>query len=279
MNDSRGRLDFAARANFIDRHPNWPRMNTLLRHAEMSLTGREPADELISWFEKHPPVTSDGKRALVDAMVRADRTDEAQELIISTWIEATFSRAEQRRYYNRHKQLLTDDHHKARMERVLWDRHTNSARNMMPLVDRDTQRLAQARIALMTSAPGVDAAIRRVPQELRSDPGLVFDRVSWRRKKGRYDSAREALEQHGGNGGKAEVWWRERKLLARDALSEGLVSQAYEITANHGQTSALNVSEAEFLAGWIALQFLDDSAAALTHFPNLYDALSTPVSL
>ena len=279
MNDTRGRLDFQTRIQFIAEHPHWPRMNVLMRHAEMSLTGKEPAEDVITWFDKNPPVTSDGKRGLVDAMVRAGRAEEARALIAETWIEATFTRSEERRYYNRHKTVLTDEHHKARLERLLWDRHINSARRMIRRVDRDTQRLAQARIALMTSAPGVDAAIRKVPQEMRNDPGLVFDRVSWRRKKGRYDSAREALDQHRANGGKADVWWRERKLLARDALSEGLVSQAYDITANHGQTSALNVSEAEFLAGWIALQFLDDSAAALQHFTALYKAVSTPVSL
>ena len=279
MNDTRGRLDFNTRTQFIEDHPNWPRMNVLKRHAEMSLTGKEDPQDVIAWFDQHPPVTSDGKRGLVDAMVRADREEEARALIVETWIEATFTRSQERRYYNRHKGVLSDEHHQARLERLLWDRHINSARRMMRRVDGDIQRLAQARIALMTSAPGVDAAIRRVPSELRSDPGLVFDRVNWRRKKGRYESAREALLQHEGNGGKASAWWRERKILARDALSEGLVSQAYEITSNHGQTDALNVSEAEFLAGWIALQFLDDSAAALDHFTALYQAVSTPVSL
>ena len=38
-------------------------------------------------------------------------------------------------------------------------------------------------------------------------------------------------------------------------------------------------AEAEFLAGWIALRFLNESKTAENHFKRLYDSVSYPVSL
>src|SRR3546814_4885852 len=59
----------------------------------------------------------------------------------------------------------------------------------MRRVDRDHQRLAEARIALIQMAPGVDGAVARVPQHLSSDPGLIYERLRWRRRKALDESA------------------------------------------------------------------------------------------
>ena len=46
-----------------------------------------------------------------------------------------------------------------------------------------------------------------------------------------------------------------------------------------GLDEGANFAEGEFMAGWIALQFLHDADAADEHFHRLAEGVSTPVSL
>ena len=45
----------------------------------------------------------------------------------------------------------------------------------------------------MSKGYGVDQAIANVPQKFKNDAGLNYDRLKWRRKKGRVDSSTEIL--------------------------------------------------------------------------------------
>jgi soluble lytic murein transglycosylase len=55
------------------------------------------------------------------------------------------------------------------------------------------QIIFEARIGLISFAGGVDDLIKKVPDQLKSDTGLVYDRIHWRIKKRKYDSALNLL--------------------------------------------------------------------------------------
>ncbi|MBC8340005.1 MAG: lytic transglycosylase domain-containing protein, partial [Alphaproteobacteria bacterium] len=66
-------------------------------------------------------------------------------------------------------------------------------------------------------------------------------------------------------------------------LRARLISEAYRLVQKHGLTPSggkVNAAfaEAEWLAGWIALRFLQDAASAEAHFRNMYEAVRYPVS-
>ena len=273
------RTPFKARTEFISTLSHWPDMDTIRRRAEEVVDDTLSPNEIIAWFEDFPPLSGPGMAALALAYRATGDETLAQYYAKQAWLEGTFTRAQERRFLRSFESLFEESDHQARLDRLLWDGHTNSARRMVRRVSRDQRRLAEARIALMTSSYGVDAAIAKVPQSLRDDAGLVYDRIKWRRKRGRYESAAELLDGPNSDQVRPELWWRERRILARDALNDGKITEAYRITANHQATDPLSVFEAEWLAGWIQLQFLDDPEAALPHFYAVYDAVAFPVSL
>src|SRR3546814_8008761 len=86
----------------------------------------------------------------------------------------------------------------------------------MRRVDRDHQRLAEARIALIQMAPGVDGAVAGVPQHLSSDPGLIYERLSWRRRKALDDSAIALLADVPADHEHPRQWWIGRQIQAHD---------------------------------------------------------------
>ena len=271
---------FNARIAFIRENPDWPQVETVIRRAEEAASDNSVSnEELISWFVEFPPKTGPGMAALAVAYREQGLEDKAIETAKKAWLKGTFSRARERAFLKEFNSLFSKADHKARLARLLWDGHANSARRMLRRVGSDYRRLAEARISLMTSSYGVDAAIAKVPKSLKNDPGLIYNRLKWRNKRRRYESAMALLPLSQHDAVRPDLWWKQRHLLAREALSAGSITQAYDIVSKHKASDALSIFEAEWLAGWIQLQFLKDPEAALPHFYRVYDAVAFPVSL
>ena len=147
------------------------------------------------------------------------------------------------------------------------------------LVSKSKQALALARIRLRTQSPGVDGAIKRIPESLRADPGLQYERLRWRHRKGRKDDALDLLWSVPADQQFPALWWRERLRQIRYALDDGRMKDAYVLSASHIQQSGLSFAEAEWHAGWIALRFAAKPVEALRAFEKLYSEVTTSISL
>ncbi|WP_299440420.1 lytic transglycosylase domain-containing protein [uncultured Rhodospira sp.] len=270
---------FETIAAFIDANPDWPHQYTLRRAAERALTGREDPRRLLAWFDRHPPLTTDGLVARAHALRATGQTKATTEAARTAWVEGRFSTSEERSFLRAFGDMLRREDHAHRVSDLLWDERITEAQRTIPRLDSGYQALANARIALIRRASGVDAAIARVPADLRDDPGLVYDRLVWRRKHNLHDRAVEMLFHPAANQGRPDAWARERALLGRESLQRGEVTRAYRLFANHGHDEGLAFAVGEWTAGWIALRFLDEPAKALTHFETLYGGVSYPQSL
>ena len=269
---------FAQLKAFIEANPNWPLRGNLLRRAEESLIGDEPPDQVIAWFSKYRPKTSDGRAMLGAALLSAGRRDQGVAVLRNAWIESNYGAKQDRNFARRFRKLLTRDDHRARLDRLVWDRRFTQARRMLWRVDIDSRRLAEARMHLAAKRGGVDGAIARVPDRLKNHSGLVFERMRWRRRKGRTEGALELLDTSPGPLVRPIRWWIEREILARRLLAQGQAERAYRLIRDHGLRQGSRFAEAEFLSGWIALHFQHDPARALDHFERLHAAVRYPIS-
>ncbi|MDG2244061.1 MAG: transglycosylase SLT domain-containing protein [Rhodospirillaceae bacterium] len=280
IRESGATTSFKARTEFIRQNPDWPQIDTIIRRVEEASSDNSVTRaELIEWSQEFPPRSGSGRAILAKAYKADGQNSRAEEVARQAWLESTFTRSDETAFLRTFDALFDKDDHKARLERLLWDGHANSARRMLRRVDSDYRKLAEARIALMTSSYGVDAAIDKVPERLKSDPGLIYNRLKWRNKRRRYESAAKLLPDSENDAVRPDLWWRERHILTREALSNGNITKAYQIAANNNATDALSIFESEWLAGWIQLQFLEDPEASLPHFYRVYDAVAFPVSL
>ena len=76
-----------------------------------------------------------------------------------------------------------------------------------------------------------------------------------------------------------EEWWVERRIMSRKLLDLGDARSAYRVVADAAEPTKENSRvERHFMAGWIALRFLDDPATAATHFVRIQDVSSHPTS-
>lgn len=269
---------FADVTDFIADSPEWPGQRALRQRAEITLPADMPLETVLAWFKNRPPITVSGAIRYAEALTAAGQDDAATDLLRTIWIERDFTRADERYFRSLFYKILRREDELARLDRLLWDRKSSAGKRQARRLGGGYLALAQARLALSYRRGGVDSAIRRVPKELANDPGLIFERARWRQQRGRYAGVIELLDPPIPGAPRPDQWWPVRHWAARQALVKGDLSTAYRIASKHGLTTGVAFAEAEWLAGWIALRFLDRSDQAYSHFTRLHEGVSTPIS-
>ncbi len=269
---------FAELQRFLDRHPDWPATGRLRRLAERSIDTGTDAARVLAYFDRHPPLTARGRLLLARTLMRCDRSREAEELVRRAWPAARLDAGEETVLRAAFAAWLDPTLEAARLDRLLWRGELAAARRMLGRVDAASRRLAAARIALQTARPGVDRYIARVPKHLLDDPGLRFDRLQWRARKGKRAGVREILLHPPARLVEPARWWRLRRAEIRRLLEAGDSRRAWVLARSHRQKRGIAYAEAEWLAGWLALRFARRPAEALQRFEKLHAAVKTPVS-
>ncbi len=278
LHDADSAPPFATITAFIDANPGWPQLFPLRDKAERAITRDVPDGDILAWFRKYPPRTWEGAAAQADALLRAGDTAGATVSIRGAWTEFSMSEADEGVFLSRFGKYLDADAHWARLDRLLWDRQVSPAQRQMTRVDAGHRALADARLRLMRLQGGVEMAQDRVPPALADDPGLAYERLRWLRRKEQDTAAIDILLSPPAAMEYPSRWWTEREILTRRLLSDKNPALAYRLVRDHGLTDPGDRSEAEFLAGWIALRFLHDPHTAFRHFADLYEFVRFPIS-
>ncbi|MDU9004084.1 lytic transglycosylase domain-containing protein [Sedimentitalea todarodis] len=264
---------------FLARRPDWPGLAWLRRKTEAAIDVLPP-DEIIAFYEEMPPQSPEGVLSRARVLIAKGQKGDAEAELVLAWRTMPMGRLIQANYLRQHKALLAP-HHNARLDRMLWDNHLVSARQMLSLVDDDHRALAEARIALHEMAPGVDVRIEAVPEALSDAPGLAYDRFVWRDRKGRDDDAIDLMMERSASAqmlGEPEKWARRRANLARQVMRAGEPERAYQIASRHYLTEGSAYADLEWLSGFIALRQLEDPTTALRHFQHFDAAVVSPIS-
>mgnify|MGYP001488737368 CR=1 FL=1 len=270
---------------FINDNPNYPRISRLRYLAEhkINLNQNKPST-IIKWFNGKPPLSDFGKIKLGEIYILQGKTEEGSKLIKEGWIKAKLSKAQLRYLRKKHKKIITVEDNIKRVDWHAWEGKYWDVQRMLRYLPKDETALYRARQLLMSRSYGVDAAIAKVPKKFIDDIGLQYDRLKWRRRRGRLDPSLEILFSVPNDPIKLirpDVWWKERAILTRSLIYKKKYALAYKVSSNHSLTGSTGpeYSDAEWLSGWIALTFLNDPNIALQHFKNFYDNVGYPISL
>ncbi len=271
--------DFDSVIRFLDRRPDWPGLAYLRQRSESTLPLAARADDVIRFFNGAHPQTGTGAVALISAFRAKGMNSDAETEALQAWLTHRLSDAD-------HTKLLTwygrslAPHHTERLDMLVWSGAEKDAAQMFSLVPKDWTTLAKARLALRADQNGVDGLVAAVPKALADHPGLLFERMQWRARKGRNDDAIELLlAQSPDKLGQPSRWAGWRRSLARTEMRAGRASQAYKLASTHGLDAGSHFADLEWLSGYLALTYLNDPAKALGHFLRFRGAVDTPISL
>ena len=270
---------------FLTAHDSWPRRKAMLKRAEATMPSKLSAAEVMAWFDQMGgPIGTQGRLRKAEAQLDLGLTSAAQKAIRDIWINGNFTKTQEKQFTRKYRKIITKDDNAARLERLVWEERYWPARRQIWKVGKKNRKLAVARLWLMKREGNVDKAIadlNKIAPELSDHPGLVYERMRWRRRNGRTLEAVDLLKDAAGDPVRPDKWWKERAILARSLLNDDKPKQAYDITSGHGlsKDDAAEYSEAEWMSGWIALRFLKDPARSLKHFKNMLNAVSYPISI
>ena len=276
--ESKDRPPFAAYAAFLRGGGDWPSLGALQSRAEDALDPEVTVEERLAFFANRPPRSRQGRLLYAEALLATDRKPEAAALLRASWVEDDFGDDDAAEFVEHYGWALQASDDVARLDRLLWDRRTDQARRMLARVAGPQRVLAATRLKLQLSDPAVDAAIAAVPASLRRDPGLLYDRLRWRRLQANDAGVREILLDPPPELGRPELWWREQEPAIRAAIADRSYKLAYRLAGTSRQRRGAPFIESAWLAGWLGLQFTGQPKAARSHFESLWPVVATPIS-
>ncbi len=264
---------------FLRENPHWPQNYILKLRAESLLNSKTSNKLIVDWFEKNEPVTGKGHKYYALAASSIIKDPKKLSLIIkSGWHYGNFTNSGQRSYYKKFRKYLVVADHVKKIDNHLWEKEITAAKNSLHYVNAGYKKSFNAQIALIQKHKDARSFFRRVPKKYYTS-GLIY-RYLWSRKSDLPSGSEisnlcrvASVDKLRGNS-----FWKVQSYLAREFIEKKKFRDAYKTTSSHFASSAAGKSDAEYLSGWVALNFLKKTDLALKHFRNFNRVVKTPIS-
>ncbi len=287
---------------FLRDNPDWPLADTIARRAEAAFGG--PADDalVLAHFSTFPPRSLPAALRHAEALMRGTRTQAqpgnlvdmmrrgpdntpgaaprpsaeagpnlqgeagAQQTLRRAWAEAPGDAAAETAIMAQFGWLLSQEDHQQRFDRLFFARDMQGAQRALDRLTGVALGSGRMRMAIAGEPQQTQILLRPL------DLAWAYERARLLRRR---DQDADAVAswivaepfQVNMPPDIARAVWAERQILARKLLRLNNAKDAHRIAAFHGQPMGSEGRlEAEFLAGFIALRFLNDPVLAQRHF-------------
>ena len=253
------------------------------RHAEGRLWQEKSDPATVHRFTADQPVSGAGRLALARVLLNEGDRDGAAREVREAWRSQKLSERTEGEALEVFGDLLTREDHLARMDKRIGAKDLAGASRAAARLGSDGAAIIKACAAVAGSAKNAPALLDAVSGDARQDLGFVLCRAQWLMRQNRIaDATRVILEARPDTMALQETdqWWRERRVLARKLLDQKEYRSAYQMV-NKAAPPASETYRAEmyFMAGWIALRYLDDPATARAHFDHIDEGSTNPIVL
>ena len=260
-------------AEFRESSKLWPDRDVLDERVEDALFWRETNPrKVLDYFSEHRPISGPGKAALGNALIATGKTAEGTALVREAWRQHMLTPAIEARLKDVHGALLRPEDHKARLDWLFVKNRKSDLKaidRIVPLVDKKWEKAIQAQIATIKGDKSAGALLGKLEDDQRADPAILLARIAWARRNDKDEAVWELLRAAPTDSRKLinpMSWWDYRETQVRAALNAGQPKTAYALAQGYGGgLPAEELADAEFLAGWISLRFLDDAKTAHKH--------------
>jgi peptidoglycan lytic transglycosylase len=284
-----GSNDFSRYSAFLNANPSWPSIPLLRRRAEAALwQDHTDPQTVIAFFANDPPRSAKGHFALARALLTRGDVPRASAILHEAWRTDAFSSDLEGQARETFGGLITPADDVARMDARLYAADEDAALRAARHLDATAMAVAKARIAVIDQAGNAKTLLEAVPENARHEPGYQFSRIQWLRRSDKIVEAAQLLlgathdpeRLEPTSLGDVDQWWIERRLVARKLLDLGNARLAYEVANAAALPKDENYrAERHFTAGWIALRFLHEPAAAASHFARIAEGVTNPITL
>jgi soluble lytic murein transglycosylase len=177
---SNGLQSFDDYAGFVLANPDFPRESQLRLRAEQRLDSEPvPAEKLVAFFDRIPPLTNAARARYALALAAMNRSD-AASIARAAWRGGPMSETSEAYLLGRFAAGFTQADNDARMDALLWHGQEEAATRHMLMTSPDKRALFQQRLVLLDEMPA-DGSLA-IERSSLSDPGLVYNLARFYRK-------------------------------------------------------------------------------------------------
>ena len=201
-----------------------------------------------------------------------------QKQVKTAWHTRKFTTStEENHFLKTFSSILTKEDHNIRLEELLWSGDSTSAQRILHKVDNATRIKARSRIDIQSSinVEELFKKLNKLNQNEYNNQVLLFDALNWCKKRKMHEEIFKLLDiVPTSNRIQNNQWWELLRSEIRELLKTSNAKNyklAYKIVSTHSLSNKkIEYSEAEFLAGFIAFNFLKNYDEAIKHFSNSY---------
>ncbi|MEX0955526.1 MAG: lytic transglycosylase domain-containing protein [Rhizobiaceae bacterium] len=257
----------------------WPGLSQLRRNAERALYAENPSpDAVVRALGGEQPRTFEGVIVLARAHKALGDRGAAATVLSPFWRKERLEAREETLILREFGDIIPAADHRARMEQML---HHDRVSSSLRVAGRaGAKELAEAWGAVIRRDRKAGKLLDAVPKVQRGG-GYVFTKARHLRWAGKYREAATVMLQAPTDAASLtdpDAWWVERRVLSRELLDIDDPETAYRLAAAHSSESPAMAADAEFHAGWYALQGLNDPERAAAHFEKIAAIADGPIS-
>jgi len=273
-------VGFKEAKRFIHNSPDWPQNTFIKNHVEKLIDKNVSKEEIFDWFSKHPPSTPEGFKYYALSIPSILDKEEAKVIIKNGWVYGSFSKDEQPVFLKKYSNVLNYSDHLSRINELLWNNNAAEATRMLHLIKKEDQRRYVVRIAIINKDPKAEKLFRALPKVDKFSSGVLYSYLKRKRApKSPVTNVELHLAAHiPSDKAKGNRWWDLRSYYIRELMDKHRYHDAYRLAKNHACEGRMQITQAEWLAGWLALRYLHTPKPALEHFKQLYNNCSMPIS-
>ena len=276
LRDKGAKAGYGRIMNFLDAAPKWPLTETLLKRAEQALyESGDRSSTVLDHFAKRKPQTSYGNLALARAAYAAGDAETGHAALVRAWNNPTMDAEVEKSAASEFARVLTEADHRRRLWQLIYAQESNAAVRHAKRLGAGYVNIAKVAQALLRSTAGAEKQYAALSAGNRDIPALRYALARHYRKQEKFSKARAILAaapKSAADMGDPEAWWTERRIIARRSVGPNhrdTWTLGYQIAAQNGLSSGDEAVEAQFLAGWIALRYLNKPDTAMQHFVAL----------
>lgn len=270
-------IDFDYALDFIKANPTWPQNNSIKNQIEYLINSSTKPGKVAEWFVGSPPKTPAGFKYYAFANQDSQSTQIAKQ----SWQQGEFSLKEQEQFLKTYGHLLNYSDHLERMANLVFSKRSQEAQDMLSFLSAKDKKLAAIQIALLNKQENAEKLFHSLNKTQKHTPGILYTFLTYKKEQKRDVTHEElALSMHIPQDPKrADKWWDLRSYYAREFLKLHRYREAYKLANDHEGSDRLHVTQAQWLAGWISLRFLNKPSIALPHFKAIYNNSSRAITL
>lgn len=256
---------------FMAQNPDWPDQYALRRRWSEALAADPDNVSVREQCARRVPVTAGANAACASAF-EMSRPAEAAKFVRRAWVLGYANPAAAAIFSAQYGQMLTPQTYWARFRRLALAGNVTMAAAALAYLPPPDQAIGSAWLDLVHGVADAPAALAALSPAERATPFLFFAQLAAApdqpSKLALWRSLGTAAEVQATGLARA-LFWGKRNGFARDLLQAGHPHQAYAIVAAARPPLAAQKASRDFLAGFIALRFLEKPALARPWFLDL----------